>query len=176
MPWITPYTRFIILVIAGLAGVIAAGLTAVLQDNLVYLLFRPKNTPPPPKKEARIWVVYFLSVLICIMGGAFTAIELLPRPEVYITSPIEVGKHATVTVKTLPGTGCSIEYLLPSGEPSQSQELKPKDADANGICAWCWQIGTNTTPGKGQVIVTVGDTEKKTYKGVIEVIKPISSP
>jgi hypothetical protein len=179
MSGVTSYLHFSILVAAGVAGVITAALTAVLEDHLKYLirrLFRLPTGESPPPINAWIWVAYTLSILVFVIGGAFTAIELLPRPSVYITSPVEVGKHATVTVKTLAGVDCSIEYFLPSGEKSTSQELVPKKADANGICAWCWQIGTNTNPGTGRVTITVGDENQKSYSGEIEIVEQISSP
>ncbi len=173
MSWIIPYINFIVLVAAGLGGVLATILWDELKVNFWYWIsrrYRQQVEQPPMQKPAGMWIGYLLSILIFLLGGAYTAAELLPKPIVYVTSPVEVGRHATVTVKTVAGTSCNIQYITPGGSESSSQELVEKDAGTNGICAWCWQIGTNTTPGEGLVTVTVGERNKKTYRGVIEIV------
>jgi hypothetical protein len=179
MPGITPSIRLYIAIAAGVAGVISAALTFILQENLVYLIKKILHIPPgepPPRKHARIWVAYILSVLVFVLGGALAALEPQPRAEkLTVTSPVEVGSHATVTIKTQPGTGCNITYYTPKGNPSASQELTERLADGNGLCTWSWQIGTNTTPGKGRVIISVGDSGE-TYTGAIEIIAPTPGP
>lgn len=92
---------------------------------------RPNSTPTPQPTQAPSTTVTFVSV----QGG----------------SP---GAYASVTVQTSPYASCSIRYIVPSGRESTAQGLVPKTADGSGRVSWSWKIGTNTTPGNGQVIVT----------------------
>lgn len=65
---------------------------------------------------------------------------------------------ARVTVRSAPGTPCSIRYITPLGNLSVAGGLGPKPAGADGLVTWTWKIGANTSPGTGEVIVTCGDT------------------
>jgi hypothetical protein len=179
MPGLTPVVRLYIAIAAAIAGVIVTALSIILQENLVYLvkkLFRVQQGPPPPRKPTRLWVAYIFFVVAFVLGGALAAVEPPPLPEkVSVTSPVQVGSHATVTVKTQPGSHCHITYYTPKGNPSASQELTERIADGNGVCSWSWQIGTNTAPGMGKVIISVGETnETHTYS--LEVVEPTESP
>ena len=44
----------------------------------------------------------------------------------------------TVTILTVPGTDCLIDYFGTHGL-SHAKELEPQFADANGICSWTWR-------------------------------------
>jgi len=176
MSWIIPYIHFIVLVITGLAGIAFAVLMDSLGENIRYRLSKKPANASPSRKPAWMWLAFYVSIAIVVLGGAYTAAGLLPKPVVYITSPVEAGRHATVTVKTVAGTDCTIQYVTPGGTESESKELGDKEADTNGICAWCWQISPSTTPGRGQVIVTVGDARQKTYEGMIEIIPSAPGP
>jgi hypothetical protein len=68
------------------------------------------------------------------------------------------GGRASVTVRTLPGTLCDIEYITPAGTRSQASGLGPKPADGNGLVSWSWNIGSSTRPGNGTVAVSCGAT------------------
>lgn len=179
MPGITPTVRLYLAIAAGIAGVISAALTLILQEDLVYLVKKTLHIhvgEPPPRKPTRLWIAYIVCVLVFVMGGALAAFEPPPRPEkVTVTSPVQVGSHATVTIKTRPGAGCDITYFTPKGNASTSQELNEKVADGNGMCSWSWQIGANTTPGKGKVIISLGDS-KETYTYMIDVVETAPSP
>jgi len=63
------------------------------------------------------------------------------------------GQMANVLVQTLPNAACSIFYTTPKGNVSQAKGLDSKQAGADGRVSWTWLIGTNTTPGVGQVDV-----------------------
>ena len=43
----------------------------------------------------------------------------------------------TVTILTVPGTACLIDYFGTNGL-SHAKGLEPQIADANGICSWTW--------------------------------------
>lgn len=176
MSGIVPYLNFIVLVITGVAGIVFALLMDILGESIKHRLSKKPEGEPPTPKPAWMWVVFYLSIVIAVLGGAYTAAGLLPKPMVYITSPVETGRHATVTVKTVAGTDCAIQYITPSGSESESKELGAKEADTNGMCAWCWQISPSTTPGMGQVVVTVGDAQQRVYEGEIEIMPSAPGP
>ncbi len=44
----------------------------------------------------------------------------------------------TVTILTVPGTNCLIQYFGTNGL-SHATALEPQIADANGICSWTWK-------------------------------------
>jgi hypothetical protein len=69
-----------------------------------------------------------------------------------VTSPIARGATARLVAQTSPGASCSITVLYKSG-PSQAAGLEDKKADASGIVAWSWKVGTRTTPGSWPIIV-----------------------
>jgi len=72
-----------------------------------------------------------------------------------LTSPITRGSDASLQVRTTPGARCLLSYVTPAGKSSEAQGLGPTVADGNGICAWTWRIGANTTPGRGRLQVSV---------------------
>jgi len=85
---------------------------------------------------------------------------------VNLTSPVNAGANATITVLTLAGSTCSIVVTYKSG-PSTAQGLDSKLATSNGICSWTWLVGTNTTPGTLTIVVTTGDI-RRTYDFVVQ--------
>ncbi len=68
---------------------------------------------------------------------------------------VHPGDEATVSVKTTPNTEGSIEVDYKSG-PSHAKGLDPKKSDQNGVLSWSWFVGTHTTPGTYNVILTIG--------------------
>lgn len=83
-------------------------------------------------------------------SGTFTVTKL--------TSPIDRGKKATLTIKTTAGSSCYLSYWTPAGNPSTASGLGAKTANGQGVCSWTWQISGNTTPGNGTLGVTVNGT------------------
>lgn len=63
------------------------------------------------------------------------------------------GATAAVTIKTAAKASCSITVRYKSG-PSKAQGLGTKQANASGVVAWAWKVGTRTTPGKWPVIIS----------------------
>lgn len=66
------------------------------------------------------------------------------------------GSYASVTVKTIPNTACSISYVTPHGTQSVAKGLETKTSDVGGNVSWRWSIGPSTQPGTGTVRVTCG--------------------
>ena len=70
-----------------------------------------------------------------------------------VTSPVSPGATATLVAKTSPGAYCTIMVYTKSG-PSTAAGLDPKTADSAGNVSWSWKVGTRTTPGTWQIVVT----------------------
>jgi hypothetical protein len=64
------------------------------------------------------------------------------------------GGQASATVRTSPGARCAPAYVTPRGTRSTAKGLVERTADANGVAAWTWVIGSSTVPGTGNVTVT----------------------
>jgi competence protein ComEC len=71
---------------------------------------------------------------------------------VSVTSPVAKGAIARLVAQTSPGASCSITVYYKSG-PSQAAGLEQKKADASGVVAWSWKVGTRTTPGEWPIYV-----------------------
>lgn len=63
-----------------------------------------------------------------------------------LTSPINAGAIASISVKTTPGADCSISVIYKSG-PSSAAGLGPQVANQNGDVSWSWKVGSNTSKG-----------------------------
>jgi len=70
-----------------------------------------------------------------------------------LTSPINRGAYATISILTAPNVLCTITVYYKSG-PSEAQGLEPKISDGNGNCSWTWKVGTRTTPGNWKILIT----------------------
>lgn len=70
-----------------------------------------------------------------------------------LTSPINRGAYATISILTAPNVLCTITVYYKSG-PSEAQGLEPKISDGNGNCSWTWKVGTRTTPGNWKIVIT----------------------
>jgi competence protein ComEC len=72
-----------------------------------------------------------------------------------VTSPVAKGAFARLVAQTSPGASCSITVYYKSG-PSQAAGLDQKKADAQGVVAWSWKVGTKTTSGTWPIYVQCG--------------------
>jgi micrococcal nuclease len=93
-----------------------------------------------------------LAVLLAVATSAPAAAPQLPVTLVSITSPVNHGKPASISVKTAPGAACRIAVTYKSG-PSRAKGLTPKTSDDHGTVGWTWLVGTRTTPGTWPVSV-----------------------
>lgn len=84
-----------------------------------------------------------------------------------LSSPIERGDDASMTIETKPGISCSISYYAPLGNESTAKGLESKTSDSNGICSWTWRISGNTTPGTGTIYITVSGTNSQSFSIVV---------
>ena len=79
---------------------------------------------------------------------------------VSLTSPIERGGEASITIKTNSKVKCTITVYYKSGK-STAQGLEDKVSDSSGNCSWSWKVGTNTTPGDWKIVLTAEGAEDK---------------
>lgn len=97
-----------------------------------------------------------------------TAIDIIS-----LSSPIERGKEAELTIKASVGSSCSLKVTLPSGSISSAQGLAgSKNTDASGIISWRWRIGGSTKPGTAALKITCTnnnyDLEKTTELAITD--------
>jgi hypothetical protein len=69
-----------------------------------------------------------------------------------VTSPINHGAYATLTVSVSHVATCSITVYYKSG-PSSAAGLYPKRGRR---ISWTWKVGTRTTPGRWPIVVSCG--------------------
>ena len=167
MPAISDLTRLILWILVGAAGLGLAPFTYFLKDNLIHIGHKIVKTKPmptaPPKKSRWLWFGYIALVVFTILGTAIASAAPSPPPKqenVSISTPVEVGSLATVSIKTTPGENCTLAYETPKRSLSTAEGLGTTTADGNGICSWQWHIGSNTSPGTGTLTITVGETEE----------------
>lgn len=110
-------------------------------------------------KQLAIILILFAFFASFVMPAPAIAASAQPTITVVkLTSPIKHGKTAKLIIKTTPGLQCNLAYKMPSGYYSTAKGLGIKYADKKGLCTWKWKIGSNTTPGTGQLIITVNRT------------------
>lgn len=93
-----------------------------------------------------------LAFLLALLIAAPTA-EAKARL-VKVTSPVRAGSYATLTAAVTPNARCSITVYYKSG-PSRAAGLYPKRS-VRGRVSWTWKVGTRTTPGRWQIVVSCG--------------------
>ena len=80
---------------------------------------------------------------------------------VSLTNPVSKGAEASLTIKTSPGSLCSITVYYKSG-PSKASGLEPKTADASGLVSWQWSVGVRTTSGNWPIEIKCGNNSTET--------------
>lgn len=71
----------------------------------------------------------------------------------YISSPIAPGDAASINVKTVAASNCTISVIY-NNVASTDAGLKPKAADDFGNVQWDWTVGKSTPAGTWPVKVT----------------------
>lgn len=132
---------------AQIYGTDVNGTIIVSTDGHTYQVYAQKNGPrAPPSAVPLIVTPGVLPYPTVNPGNLFLSI-------VSVSSPIPRGATATLAAKTSPGAYCTITVYFKSG-PSKAAGLVPKTADSTGNVSWSWKIGTTTTAGTWQIVVT----------------------
>lgn len=79
-----------------------------------------------------------------------------------LTTPIEQGSNASITVSTLAGSACNIRVEY-NKEASTDSGLIPKIADEFGIVTWTWTVETSRPVGKWPVDVTCAFNDRSAF-------------
>lgn len=95
-----------------------------------------------------------LLVLLTIAALALPSSAAARVRAVHLTSPINHGAYATLSVSVMPQATCSITVNYKSG-PSHAAGLYSKRS-INGRVSWTWKVGTRTTPGRWGIDVSCG--------------------
>jgi hypothetical protein len=80
--------------------------------------------------------------------------KVLSLQIISVTSPVSPGANATLVAQTTPGAECSIIVYYKSGPSTATGLMTPKTADNSGRVSWTWKVGTRTTPGSWQIVVS----------------------
>ena len=94
-------------------------------------------------------VLLLAALALAVPTSAAASVRL-----VGVTSPVRPGADATLTVRVTQARSCAITVLYKSG-PSRAQGLVPK-RPVGGKVSWTWMVGTRTTPGRWQIVVSCG--------------------
>jgi hypothetical protein len=70
-----------------------------------------------------------------------------------LTSPIAPGSNALLSVRTNPGSKCTVTVVY-NNVPSTDSGLAAKVADEYGTVSWSWTVGSSVPLGKWPVKVT----------------------
>lgn len=90
-----------------------------------------------------------------------------------ITSPIIPGSNASITIKTNPGSDCTISVIY-NKIASTDTGLVPKAADDWGTVSWSWTVASSVPLGKWPVEVTCVHNELSAFvRGDLEVVSEI---
>jgi hypothetical protein len=93
-----------------------------------------------------------LLALVIVLSLAFATMASARVRLVSVTSPVDAGAYARLTVNVSPRATCSITVYYKSG-PSSAQGLYPKRGTR---ISWTWKVGTRTTPGRWPIVVRCG--------------------
>lgn len=72
-----------------------------------------------------------------------------------VTTPIESGAKATLTIKGKPYTEYNIDVIY-STTASKAQGLENKISSADGNVSWTWKVGNGTSPGTYTIYISGG--------------------
>jgi hypothetical protein len=123
-------------------------LVLIVGAGVAYILLSggtdTEAKPPPRQTAAKEPVVKAHKPAANAKESA--AIEML-------TSPVAAGSNASVNVRTLADSTCSIVVTY-AGAKSTDSGLKPKTADDFGAVSWTWTVGNAVPAGNWPVTVT----------------------
>lgn len=78
-----------------------------------------------------------------------------------ITSNVNAGQTASVSIQGAPNTNYSISVRYKSGN-SKAAGLETKTSDSSGNVSWSWEVGAKTSSGTYPITIVGGGTSTKT--------------
>jgi len=101
------------------------------------------------------------------------ATPVLPPPRIEIeeiTSPVNRGDDAMLTITTRPGARCELRVQLYGPATLPREGLEVSHADADGHCSWTWKVPEDVVPGTWRYRIIVGEGESSSTREVPIVI------
>ncbi len=95
----------------------------------------------------KLILILAVAVALALPTAASARVRL-----VSVTSPINHGAYATLTVSVSKTATCSIAVFYKSGA-SSAAGLYPKRGTR---ISWTWKVGTRTTPGRWPITISCG--------------------
>lgn len=133
---------------------------AVLLMLGIVLYLTPPPPPPTPTLSPTETPTTSAPVPTATEAPTSTPTPVTGFEVVALTSEVKAGGFASVTIRTAAGALCDLTYKTPAGTKSESDDLKAKAADNDGLCVWTWRITAQTRPGTGTLTITAnGVTE-----------------
>jgi hypothetical protein len=83
----------------------------------------------------------------------------LPLKLVKATGPVAPSDSATLTVRTIKGSTCSIDVQYDTGS-SLAEGLDEQDTGDGTLVTWTWVVGSNTAAGRWPIYVTCVKDER----------------
>ena len=113
------------------------------------------------------WILSELLVDERVAGPRPTPTPAPPTIQVTdITSPVNRGEPATLTIVTRPGIRCEVRVLLYGPGTVPRAGLEPRVANESGECSWTWTVPPDTVPGAWRYAVAVGSGDQRTTREV----------
>ncbi len=124
----------------------------------------PSSTNPPTATVTQQFIATLPQVVTLAPSAQTTPTQGRPASFgftlLYLTSSAHAGAAAQATIKTAPGTICSISVILPKGAGSSAPGLSPVTAGVDGVCSWFWGVPANSALGSGYVTISAnGQTQ-----------------
>ncbi|HSQ26222.1 MAG TPA: hypothetical protein VLM80_03755 [Anaerolineales bacterium] len=79
---------------------------------------------------------------------------------VSISSPIAPGGLASLSIQTIGGAICQINFVSPLGNPLIAEGLTSTRADSSGNCTWSWLIPAALETGEARITVTAAGSSE----------------
>lgn len=88
-----------------------------------------------------------------------------------LTSPVQPGENASLTVKTNPNAECAVTVTYGKAGDISAQStdsgLRPRVADAYGMTTWTWTVESSRPLGSWPVEVTCANAKNSAYLRVM---------
>jgi hypothetical protein len=114
----------------------------------------PTETPPPNQPPTLTPELTQPGTISPPAEASFTIIK--------VTRTVKVGDNAQLEIQTNPGDDCDLKYVAPDGKASTASGLGKTATNQFGQCIWKLRISLDTSPGAGQITITVnGQSQTK---------------
>jgi micrococcal nuclease len=110
-------------------------------------------------------VSYTLDTIVKTLSVTVTEVEAeVPYSieVISLTSPVNAGSNATIVIQGKAGKEYSIEVYYKSGA-STADGLENKTANSSGRVTWTWKVGSRTSAGSWEIVISDDENTISTY-------------